>query len=59
MVHLDFGSLKDRKLADTLSHMPTTLQLENSQVDQLIDAGQSLLRDNPEFQRLLKDLRTK
>ena len=56
MVHLDFGSLKDRKLADTLSHMPTTLQLENWQVDQLIDAGQMLLRENPEFQRLLNDI---
>jgi hypothetical protein len=31
--------------------------LEDEQIDKLIDAGRQLLRNNPDFQRLLADIK--
>ena len=39
------------------NRIPTTLNLSDLQVDALIEAGRSLLRTHPEFQRLLADLK--
>lgn len=41
-----------------LQQIPTTLSLDNLQVDSLLAAGRELLRDNPEFKRFLSDLAT-
>jgi NTE family protein len=38
------------------NQVPTNFRLSDEQVDRLILAGRNLLRDNPEFQRLLADL---
>ena len=36
--------------------VPTSFSLEGEQVDRLIEAGRKLLRNHPEFQKLLADL---
>lgn len=55
-LHLHFRQLQDPRLRDALYLIPTALTLPASQVDELIGTGEQLLRSNPEFQRLLKDL---
>jgi NTE family protein len=37
-------------------NIPTNLALTNEEVDHLLLAGSRLLRDSPEFQRLISDL---
>ena len=59
MAHFISVSLQDIKRQDTLEFfnmIPTSFNLNDEQVDRLIEAGRTLLRDNPEFQRLLADL---
>ncbi len=36
--------------------IPTSFNLSEEQVDRLIEAGHELLRNNPDYQRLLADL---
>jgi NTE family protein len=38
------------------NQIPTSFSLSDEQVDRLIEAGRELLRNNPDYQRLLKDL---
>ena len=38
------------------NRIPTSFSLSDEQVDRLIEAGRELLRNNPNYQRLLKDL---
>lgn len=53
-VEVDFQSLNSKETRDFFNALPTTLQLGNKEVDQLIDAGRNLLRNNPEFQRFVR-----
>lgn len=39
-----------------LMNIPTNLALTNEEVDHLLQAGSRVLRDNPEFHRLIQDL---
>lgn len=39
-----------------INRIPTSFSLNDEQVDNLIEAGRTLLRDNPAFQKLLADL---
>lgn len=41
-----------------LSTIPTDFTLPENAAERLIDAGQQLLRNHPEFKRLLKDIYT-
>lgn len=41
---------------DFLNRIPTSFALKDEQVDSLIETGRSLLRSNPEFQSLVKEL---
>jgi NTE family protein len=50
---IDIDSPEDRGFFDLI---PTRFSLSEEQVDRLILAGRELLRNNPEFQRLLADL---
>ena len=43
-------------MRDALYLIPTALTLPAEQVDELVSTGEQLLRSNPEFKRLLKDL---
>jgi NTE family protein len=38
------------------NQIPTSFSLSEEQVDRLIEAGRELLRNNPNYQRLLEDL---
>jgi NTE family protein len=55
-LHLHFRQLQDARLRDALYLIPTALTLPADQVDELVNTGEQLLRSNPEFTRLLKDL---
>jgi NTE family protein len=46
----------DERLA--LMKIPTTLYLTDDQIDQLVIAARKLIRDNKDFQRLMKDIET-
>lgn len=53
-VEVDFQSLNSQATRDFFNALPTTLQLGNKEVDQLIAAGRDLLRNNAEFKRFVQ-----
>ncbi len=55
-IQLSFNDIKqsDRRLY--FNSIPTSFSLSDEQVDRLIEAGHELLRNNPEYQRLIADL---
>jgi NTE family protein len=54
---LSFEDVPDALLRRLLNEIPTSFALEADQVDRLIATGRQLLRNNPEFRRLLASLR--
>jgi NTE family protein len=54
---VDFKDIKDPKRRRFFNQTPTSFSLTNEQVDRLIEAGGELLRNNPEFRRLLSDMK--
>ena len=48
--------ITDPEEAARLMNIATNLALTNEEVDHLLQAGSRLLRDNPEFHRLIRDL---
>jgi NTE family protein len=55
-IRLSFEDVPEGPLRRFLNDIPTSLALDNEQVDRLIAAGRELLRNNPEFRRLLASL---
>ena len=55
-IRLSFEDVPEGPLRRFLNDIPTSLALDNEQVGRLIAAGRELLRNNPEFQRLLASL---
>ena len=55
-IQLDLTGIKDRKVRHRLNQITTSMSLDNAEVDSLINAGRSLLLNNLEFQRLMRDL---
>jgi NTE family protein len=53
---LDFDGIEDPEQREFLNQMPTSFSLTDEQVDALIAAGGELLRNHPEFRRLMEDL---
>ena len=51
-----FEDIRDPQALRFFNRIPTSFSLTEEQVDRLIEAGRELLRDNPEFKRLLADL---
>jgi NTE family protein len=49
----DFEQPETRRFSDNI---PTSFKLSNEQVDRLIAAGRELLRNNPDYRRLVSDL---
>jgi NTE family protein len=52
-------SIQDEEKPDILEFLnkvPTSFSLSDDQVDQLIESGRVILRNNPEFINLVKDL---
>jgi NTE family protein len=55
-IELGFNAVDDPAERLFFNRIPTTLSLDAEQVERLIAAGGNLLRNNPEFRRLLADL---
>lgn len=56
LVTVALGDVADAGLRARLAKVPTSFDLTAQQVDELVAAGRALLRDNPEFRRLLASL---
>jgi NTE family protein len=52
-IKLDFESIADEKVRLIFNNMATSFSLPNEEVDNLIEAGRILLRQSPDYQRLL------
>jgi NTE family protein len=56
-IHVGFDALADASERSYFRSLLTTFTLPDSTVDRLVAAGGSILRDSPEFKRLLADLK--
>jgi NTE family protein len=56
-IRLSFEEVPEGPLRRFLNEVPTSLALDDEQVDRLITTGRELLRNNTDFQRLLASLR--
>lgn len=56
LVTLTLRDIADPAMRQRLAKVPTGFSLEPAQADELIAAGRALLRDNPDFRRLLEAL---
>jgi NTE family protein len=54
-IELSFEELKQPEVRAFFNKIPTSFKLSDEQVDRLIAVGRQLLRENPDFQRLLAD----
>jgi NTE family protein len=55
-VDVSLNAVEDLAERESLMKIPTTLYLTDEQIDRLIMAATRLIRNDPEFQRLMKDL---
>jgi NTE family protein len=55
-IQVDFRDVQTSEQRLFFNQIPTTFSLNGEQVDKLINAGRELLRNNPEFRRVLNDL---
>jgi NTE family protein len=55
-IDVSFEALADEKERDYLMDLPTSFVLQPEAVDRLRDAAGKIIRESPDFQRLLKDL---
>jgi NTE family protein len=55
-IDASLGALQDVTEQEYLMRIPTTLYLTDQQIERLQSAASRLIRDSPEFQRLMKDL---
>ena len=53
---LDFDGIQESERRELLKVLPTSFALTDEQVDELITVGGELLRNHPEFQRLMADV---
>ena len=56
LIHLSFHGVDDFDRRRRLLSLPTSFALPDDDVDELIELGGELLRDNADYQRLLDDL---
>jgi NTE family protein len=54
-IRIDLEQVEDPEERDFLNRIPTSFSLTDKQVDALIETGGHLLRNNPEFRRLMAD----
>jgi NTE family protein len=55
MVNVSFDEFEDPDERRYFKHLPTSFTLTDKQVDRLREAGRRLLRESPDFQRLLRE----
>jgi NTE family protein len=56
LISVDFDQLHEKADASFFDGLPTNFHLSSSTVDRVVGAGESLLKDSSEFQRLISDL---
>jgi len=56
LIELSFEQLGSAKEREYFNAIPTTLSLSGEQVDRLVAAGETMLKQNPDFRRLMNDL---
>jgi len=56
LVSVDIQDVKDPATLEYLNSIPTSFELDDEQVDKLLTAGRQLLRNDPEYKRLLSAL---
>lgn len=56
IINVSFTEMEDLQEQARLMNIPTNLALNGEQVDHLLQAGAQLLRNDKEFQRLMRDL---
>jgi NTE family protein len=57
LISVDFDQLHGKADDSFFDSLPTNLHLSAGTVDRVVAAGERLLKDSSEFQRLLSDLR--
>jgi hypothetical protein len=57
LISVDFSSLHGHPEGSFFESLPTNFHLSSNTVDRVIGEGDELLKNSPEFQRLLSDLR--
>jgi len=57
MINVSFDALEDANERRYFKQLPTSFYLKDEDVDRLREVGRRLLRDSPDFQRLLKELK--
>ena len=55
-IDVSFGAMNDVHEQEYLMKIPTTLYLTDQQIDRLLLAATRLIQNDPEFQRLMRDL---
>jgi NTE family protein len=55
-IDVSFGAMTDVHEQEYLMKIPTTLYLSDQQIDRLLMSATRLIRNDPEFQRLMRDL---
>ena len=55
---VSFDKIKDRATRTKFKNLPTNFQLPKATVDSLIKVGQQLLKQDPQYKRLMKDIGT-
>lgn len=55
-IYLRLNQVTDPEQQAFLNEIPTSFSLTDTQIDTLVETGGDLLRNHPEFQRLVKDL---
>jgi NTE family protein len=55
-IDVSLGAVADTDEQQYLMKIPTTLYLTDEQIDRLLSAATKLIHDDPEFQRLMRDL---
>jgi len=58
LIDASLSELEDSEERSRLMRIPTNLSLTDAQVDDLLGAASKLIRNDKEFQRLLRDLET-
>jgi NTE family protein len=57
-INVSIQKIKHPETLEFFNAIPTSFALKDEQVDKLIEAGRQLLREDPEFRKLLADLRS-
>jgi NTE family protein len=55
-INASFGEIADPEERESLMRIPTTLYLSDDQIERLLLAAARLIRNDPDFQRLMQDI---